>query len=182
MRNLFLILFFSVSFYGCTDKSTDFADDWCSCMKRSGLSNALNGPADFGEFDMKSPCFDDLGKEMYDLMKGMTHDQRARFMKSFSKALLETDCADIVFNLLPYDKMMEELGRKYERKDIDFTFDGFWNRTEICQCIDLDRMAADDITIEKCDRLTIEFEERYNAADAQGKEEIMKIIEECRNK
>lgn len=175
MRNFLYILFFAVSFSACTDKSTELANDWCSCMKRSGLNNAMRGPASFGEFDMKSPCFDELGKEMYDVLKGMTNDQRARFMKSFSQELLETDCADMVFNLLPYDEIIEEFARKYDTDDSNF-FD--FNSTDVCDCINMPSNPSQQLK-EDCKKLEKEWKEKYEMADEHEKEALIKEAEDC---
>lgn len=56
-------------------------------------------------------CLEEIDKEINHEMKGMTEQQRIHFTKEFMKAMLDTDCADIVFKAIPhpYNELLQNL-------------------------------------------------------------------------
>jgi hypothetical protein len=108
-----LIIVFFIS--ACSHQGEDFANKVCSCLKESGLKNGYVQMNFIRNFEVQDPCLDEVGEEIYELLKDMSNSQRASFMKDFTRALLETQCAEIAFTMLPYDQMIEQMEKKYDK-------------------------------------------------------------------
>jgi hypothetical protein len=175
MKIIFYVLFLGFLINSCSNPGEDYANKLCSCMKESGLKNGLNQRDFTRSFNRNEPCFEEIGKEFYFTLKEMDDSQRANFMKQFSKALLETDCADIAFNLIPYDEMLKEMGRKFEN-DLSSKFN--FNGAEICDCVNM-KDYADQKLKSACKELEMEWKEKYENADDLGKKRLIKEVEDC---
>jgi len=111
IKALFYALILIPFFYSCTSSGEDYANKLCSCMKESGFREGLDLDGLDRNLETNNHCFREVGKEVYEIMKGMNDQQRAQFTKEFMKAMLDTDCADIVVKAINYDELMQELKR-----------------------------------------------------------------------
>ncbi len=115
-RILFSAIFF-VSINSCSSSKTEkLANDYCACLINGGLNSSMNTTSAFQFLDDNQACFQKVGKELYEIMKPMNDSQRARFLKEFTKELLDTDCGNIAFSLIPYNELLEELDKNVNEK------------------------------------------------------------------
>lgn len=177
MKNYLFCLLILLFISGCSNEGEQLANKACSCMMEAGLKKGLN-PSNFaGNFDQDNVCTDELGRELYDKLKGMNNSQRAEFMKDFARGLLETDCAEIAFNLLPYDRMMDEMEKKYN-EDYTAVFKIFSKEPSICDCVQTEVDVNKDLRI-WCNEMEKVWRERYENGDEKDKDEMIREIEEC---
>jgi len=177
MKFIYYFLLITIFSFACSTPGENYANDVCSCLKESGLKNVLN-PRDFaGNFNSTNSCIDEIGEEIYEILKGMSNSQRATFIKDFSREFLDTDCADIAFNLLPYDEMIKQMGRKYE-KSSKKGFEFFSDEPSICDCVEIDLNTNKEMR-KKCKEMEEVWRERYENGNEKDKDGMIREIQEC---
>ncbi len=184
---LFYVLMLGLFFNSCSSSGEDYANKLCSCMKESGFKEGINLDRIDRNLETNNPCFREIGKEIYAEMKGMTDQQRAHFTKEFMKAMLDTDCADIVFKAIPYNELMENMERMYGKSENDNTFGGF-GQPSVCDCVKLSEEMlkemdeADENRRKKLEEFyTDKMEACKKLSEGLSDEEMKQLMEEAKN-
>ena len=100
---------------GAEAKAENHAEELCTCLTDAGLDNSLNilrlNDRSFmrdmeDKFQNEVPeCAMKVFREMEKDLDDMSKNQKKEYTKAFLKACIDTDCADIAINMIPYDRM-----------------------------------------------------------------------------
>lgn len=84
---------------GVKSKAEDLADLTCDCVQKSiDLDNIMSfGPESLDRVAMQS-CIASDSKEYLEYFKDLSENDRKEFVREYMKALLDTECADVLLD------------------------------------------------------------------------------------
>lgn len=156
------------------------ANDLCDCFSDAGMKKGimLDNLTRVMDDSKKDTCEKMFLTRFYDEMALLNNNDRGKYTKNFIKSMLDTECGDILFESIPYEELLESLKRKKEKEErkeeYRFEYDGL----TICDCVNMED-DADEEKKEICSKMEIDWKEKYDAADFDVRELMIKEIEEC---
>lgn len=127
------ILSITILLSNCSDPEEDaknHAEEMCDCVKEIGFNEDIN-IFDFGDPDFARnlerraekelprkflKIFREMEKEMHELDR----KEKKEYVRTFLKSLLDTDCANIILDRLPYEMIgpaLDELEKEVDRNE-----------------------------------------------------------------
>jgi hypothetical protein len=110
-------------FVGCSSPQSsaeNHAEEICDCLKEIGVNKDLTiAKMQDREFmrDMEDKAERTLPAKMIKIMKAiekdlssLSKDDKKEYTRTFLKAIIDTDCADVLFENIPYDMMGIAIG------------------------------------------------------------------------
>jgi len=111
-------------------KANDHAEEICECLQDAGLDNSLSliklqDRRYMNEMEDKMEktvpkCMLAILKEMDEEISELSKKEKKEYTKAFLKGCIDTECADIALDLIPYDMLGIALGeaeRQIERQE-----------------------------------------------------------------
>gem|GEM_PF-1979854 len=122
-----LLVFILTGCGGIESKAERRAKELCACLEKVGLSSSVMRGGLGGSFDRDFERkleneFPELAlevvKKMEKDLKGLSNKEKKAYTKAFLKASIDTPCADIALDKVPYDMISvarEQLERQVKR-------------------------------------------------------------------
>ncbi|MDG1842039.1 MAG: hypothetical protein P8I93_06810 [Crocinitomicaceae bacterium] len=111
MRKLLMVFVsFSLFLTSCGNKPKERAEELCECLKKDGLTeNSTEKDAEKIMQNAEKNMLQYVGvlADIQKDMKELDNDDRGDYVKTFMKALLDTECMGIVLNKVPYDDILK---------------------------------------------------------------------------
>jgi len=94
----------------CGSDPVNHADSICNCLKEGGLNSSLSlmeldDLEDSMDEEEVTACVLNVFRKMEDDMSDMSKNEKKEYTKEFLKGVVDTECSDLILNVVPYDML-----------------------------------------------------------------------------
>lgn len=131
----------------------------------------------FNTVKMKD-CEKEFKEKFYNELSPLNDSQRAKYIGKFVKAIIDSECGNIVLSSLPYDELLNKIKAKMDKEKINEEYRAKYNGLSLCDCINISEDDSEEKK-ESCRIMQSDWKEKYDAADFDLREQMMQEVENC---